>query len=147
MDALGAVDLKHVAVADKEFAKMLGGANAPNESDRIVFAEYKPNQLTYKVNLTNDRVAVFSEIYYPHGWHLYCGNFGEQPIARVNYMLRAARLPAGEYELTMVFDPEAVKKGDMLSIGCMVVFLLTLLAAIWQYCRGRKKRESVNSEK
>lgn len=147
MDALGTVDLKHVAVADKEFAKILAGANTPNESDKITFAEYKPNRLTYKVNLTNDRVAVFSEIYYPHGWHLYCGNFGEQPIARVNYMLRAARLPAGEYELTMVFDPEAVKKGDMLSIGCMVVFLLTLLAAIWQYCRGRKKRESANSEK
>ena len=147
MDALGAVDLKHVAVADKEFAEVLAGANTPNESDKIVFAEYKPNRLTYKVNLTDDRVAVFSEIYYPHGWHLYCGNFGEQPIARVNYMLRAARLPAGEYELTMVFDPEAVKKGDMLSIGCMVVFLLTLLAAIWQYCRGRKKRESANSEK
>ena len=147
MDALGTVDLKHVAVADKEFAKMLAGANTPNESDRIAFAEYKPNRLTYKVNLTNDRVAVFSEIYYPHGWHLYCGNFAEQPIARVNYMLRAARLPAGEYELTMVFDPDAVKKGDMLSIGCMVVFLLTLLAAIWQYCRGRKKRESANSEK
>ena len=147
MDALGTVDLKRVAVADNEFAKMLAGANAPNESDKIAFAEYKPNRLTYKVNLTNDRVAVFSEIYYPHGWHLYCGNFGEQPIARVNYMLRAARLPAGEYELTMVFDPEAVKKGDMLSIGCMVVFLLTLLAAIWQYCRGRRKRESANSEK
>ena len=147
MDALGTVDLKHVAVADKEFAKMLAGANTPNESDKIAFAEYKPNRLTYKANLTNDRVAVFSEIYYPHGWHLYCGNFGEQPIARVNYMLRAARLPAGEYELTMVFDPEAVKKGDMLSIGCMVVFLLTLLAAIWQYCCGRKKRESANSEK
>ncbi len=53
-------------------------------------------------------------------------------------MLRAARIPAGVHEIKMVFDPDSVKKGDMLSIGCMIIFLLTLIAAFAMAYRGRK---------
>ena len=138
IDALSTTDLKRVAVADKEFAPMLAGENTPSEQDKVEFVEYKPNEMTYKTDLAGERVVVFSEIYYPHGWHLYVDGTDERPIARVNYMLRAARIPAGVHEIKMVFDPDSVKKGDMLSIGCMIIFLLTLIAAFAMAYRGRK---------
>ena len=139
IDALSTIDLKRAAVAEAAFAQMLTGENKASEGDKIEFVEYKPNKLTYKSNLGSERIAVFSEIYYPHGWHMYVDGKEELQIARVNYMLRAARVPAGEHELTMVFDPDAVRKGDLLSIGCMVIFLLTLLAALAMAYRGRRK--------
>lgn len=139
IDALKTIDLKHVAVAESSFAEMLAGANIAAEGDRVDFVEYKPNKLTYKTSLANGRIVVFSEIYYPHGWHLYLDGNRELPIARVNYMLRAARVPAGEHELTMVFEPEAVKKGDTLSLVCMAIFLLTLIAALAMAFRARRK--------
>ena len=138
--ALNTIDLRRVAVAETEFAQMLSGANEANEGDKVEFVEYKPNELTYRTSLAGERVVVFSEIYYPHGWHLYVEDSGEElPIARVNYTLRAARVPAGEHRLRMVFDPEAVKKGDMLSLACMAVLLITLFAALAMAYRGRKK--------
>lgn len=139
IEALSDVDLKRVAVVDESFAAVLAGANTPSETDKVEFVEYKPNKLTYRTNLAGERVVVFSEIYYPHGWHLYDEQGNEIALARVNYMLRAARVPAGEHQLTMVFDPEAVKKGDMLSIACMLIFLLTLIAALAMAYRGRRK--------
>ena len=139
IDALSTTDLKRVAVADKEFAPMLAGENTPSEQDKVEFVEYKPNEMTYRTDLAGERVVVFSEIYYPHGWHLYLDGNRELPIARVNYMLRAARVPAGEHELTMMFEPEAVKKGDTLSLVCMAIFLLTLIAALAMAFRARRK--------
>lgn len=139
IEALNRVDLKHVAVVDEQFVQILAGDNTPTEADRVDFVEYKPNELTYQTSLANERVVVFSEIYYPHGWHLYDEQGNEIALARVNYMLRAARVPAGEHQLKMVFDPEAVKKGDMLSIACMIIFLLALIAALTMVYRGRRK--------
>lgn len=145
IEALGQVDLTHVAVVDEPFAAILEGDNTPSETDKVEFVEYKPNKLTYRTNLAGERVVVFSEIYYPHGWHLYDEQGNEIALARVNYMLRAARVPAGEHQLTMVFDPEAVKKGDMLSIACMLIFLLTLIAACAMAYRGRRKPDEAEA--
>ena len=139
IEALGTIDLKRVAVADSEFASLLAGENIASEQDKVEFVQYKPNEMTYRSDLANERVVVFSEIYYPHGWHLYVDGGDELPIARVNYMLRAARVPAGVHELKMVFAPDSVKKGDMLSVCCMIIFLLTLIAALAMVYRGRKK--------
>ena len=67
--------------------------------DSIRLISYKPNCLEYEAWNENNKVAVFSEIYYPHDWHLYMvnnkGDKIEIPLARVNYSLRAAVIPAG----------------------------------------------------
>ncbi len=145
IEALSTVDLRHTAVVDKEFAHLFEGiANSANEADKISFVEYKPNKMTYHSVLQQPRVAVFSEIYYPHGWHMYVdGN--EWEFGRVNYMLRAALLPEGEHEIVMVFDPEAVKKGDMLAIGCMLILLLTIIAAVAMAYRARRTKGTADA--
>ena len=138
IEALSRLDLHHVAVAEKPFADMLAGDITADEQDRVEFGEYKPDRLTYTTHLANERVAVFSEIYYPYGWHLYDEQGNELQLARVNYMLRAARVPAGDHSLTMVFDPEAVHKGDRLSLACMAVFLCILAAGLIVLYRRKK---------
>ena len=54
----------------------------------IRLTSYAPNRLTYETNNAQDGIAVFSEIYYPDGWHV---TIDGQPagLARADYILRA----------------------------------------------------------
>lgn len=139
--ALNTLDLHKTAVADEKFRKVLSCEGVPNESDAITLLSYAPNKLEYKANVANDRVAVFSEIYYPEGWHLYIDG-QEKEIGRVNYVLRAATIPAGEHSIRMEFIPNAVSL-DKWSYACAILLLLIALGGItypiWKKCIKRQK--------
>ena len=126
--ALNTLDLHNTAVADEQFRAVLTCEPQPNESDEIVLTEYKPNALTYYANVGNDRVAVFSEIYYPEGWHLYIDG-EEKPIGRTNYVLRAAVIPAGEHTIKMEFLPTVLSL-DKWSLALTILALLISLGLI-----------------
>ena len=126
--ALNTLDLRKTAVADEHFREVLTTTGIPRETDQIILTDYKPNALTYQTNTTNDRVAVFSEIYYPEGWHIYCDN-QEISLGRVNYLLRAAIIPAGEHTITMQFVPDALKV-DKWSYACIIILLLIVVCAL-----------------
>lgn len=123
--ALNTLNLRKTAVADEKFQDVLTCSGMPDEGDRIELTKYTPDQLDYSYQLANERVAVFSEIYYPQGWHLYCDG-KEIPLGRVNYTLRAAVLPAGEHRLHMEFVPAALATDKW----CMVILILSLILSL-----------------
>ena len=123
--ALNTLNLRKTAVADEIFQDVLTCSGMPDEGDRIELTKYTPDQLDYSYQLANERVAVFSEIYYPQGWHLYCDG-KEIPLGRVNYTLRAAVLPAGEHSLHMEFVPAALATDKW----CMVILILSLILSL-----------------
>jgi len=134
--ALNTLDLHKAAVADEQFREVLSCAGAPSEGDRIELTSYAPNQLEYRANVANDRVAVFSEIYYPEGWHIYVDG-KEISLGRVNYILRAAIIPAGEHQITMEFVPEALAK-DKWSMAAIIISLLVVLSSLILFFSGSK---------
>ena len=135
--ALRTLDLHKQAVADKKFAKALD-ITKPEVAPLMAFDEnvieltsYAPNCLEYVAMTEQNKVAVFSEIYYPYDWHLYLvdkdgNNSIEIPLARVNYTLRAAVIPAGAHQLRMVFEPHALK----IDKWCLVIMLLSILLSL-----------------
>ena len=135
--ALRTLDLHKQAVADKKFAAVLD-VTKPEVAPLMAFDEnvieltsYAPNCLEYVAMTEENKVAVFSEIYYPHDWHLYLvdregKNSVEIPLARVNYTLRAAVIPAGAHQLRMVFEPHALKTDK----ACMAILILALLLSV-----------------
>ena len=139
--ALNTLDLHTTAVADEKFRDVLTCEPQPSAEDEIVLTEYTPNRLTYSANVSHDRVAVFSEIYYPEGWHLYVdGN--EEEIGRVNYILRAAVIPAGEHTIQMAFVPNSLRL-DKWSYACAILLLLISICIgtwpIWTQYNPRRK--------
>lgn len=128
--ALNTLDLSKTAVADEQFREVLTCAPQPNENDEIVLTEYKPNALTYYAKNANDRIAVFSEIYYPEGWHLYVDD-QEIEIGRVNYVLRAAVIPAGEHTIVMTFKPGILQKDWICTILAILALLISLGCITW----------------
>lgn len=132
--ALNTLDLRKTAVADEKFRSVLSCEPQPAETDKIILTDYKPNALTYSANVANDRVAVFSEIYYPEGWHLYIDD-KEQTIGRVNYVLRATIVPAGEHTIRMEFVPDALRL-DKWSMACVILgLLLSIIGLTWPLWR------------
>ena len=138
--ALKTLDLHTQAVADKKFAEVLD-VTKPEvtplmafDKNAIVLTSYQPNCLEYVTMSEQNKVAVFSEIYYPHDWHLYLvnregKNSVEIPLARVNYTLRAAVIPAGAHQLRMVFEPHALKT-DKASMAILILALLLSVGAL-----------------
>ena len=145
---LNQIDLHTQAVADKKFANALD-VTKPEITTMMAFDEetieltsYAPNRLEYTSRNERNKVAVFSEIYYPHDWHLYIidennNNKIEIPIARINYTLRAAVIPAGEHKLRMEFKPHALQT-DKLSMAILILALV-LCAVGLTYPLWRKK--------
>ena len=83
-------------------------------------------------DLSADRIAVFSEIYYRYGWQAY---IDEQPAGhfRTDYVLRGMALPAGKHTITFRFEPQSYKTGNKVSMtGSLVLMALLVLAALTQ---------------
>ena len=128
--ALNTLDLSRTAVADEKFREVLTCNALPNETDEIVLTSYQPNELVYHTSAANDRVAVFSEIYYPEGWHLYIDG-EEREIGRVNYVLRAAVIPAGEHTIQMTFIPSALQLDNWCTALIILLFLSSIISITW----------------
>lgn len=143
-NALYTLNVPHCAVIDTSFEankSILSASITPSsEKDTIEYLEHTPKMIKYYSTTTTDRLAVFSEIYYPYGWHVTIDDNPNiiRPL-RVNYMLRALVVPAGQHTITFTFDPEAIHKGNRISLICLGVFLLTLIGALYSLIRHRPK--------
>ncbi|MGO2358618.1 YfhO family protein [Mesonia sp.] len=135
--ALDSLQTKKQAVVEEVFAEKLPRKRFENHAtDTIQLKSYQPNELVYTYTLAEDRLAVFSEVYYPHGWHAYIDGEKIEHL-RADYVLRAAMLPKGNHELVFKFQPEVVQQGSMITLASGVVFLLLILVGVF-YTRKKK---------
>ena len=135
MEALSDMTNRNTAVADKKFAEVIGTPLPISEGDTIYETSYAPNKLTYKAHSAKGGVALFSEVYFPWGWKATV-NGKETPIGQADYVLRALRLPAGDSEIVMTFDPEPVKKANAVSIAAVILIYLLALGALGRWIYG-----------
>ena len=142
MAALSSINPITTAVADKKFADVLGSSAPKAAGDTIYETSYAPNRLTYHTSSANGGVAVLSEIYFPWGWNATIDGSPAQ-IGRVNYMLRAIRIPAGKHELVLTYDPKSlhatVATADTSIIIIYLLLAAALVAALLPAIRGAKK--------
>ena len=129
MAALDSLPVDHAAVADEQFRDVLKQAQPVQPGDTIALTSYAANKLTFKSHSTNGGLAVFSEVYFPWGWQATIDG-KEAPIGRVNYVLRAMQLPAGDHTIVMTYDPQEVHQTEGLATGAIIaIFAILLLGA------------------
>ena len=79
---------------------------------------------------------VFSEIYYPHGWHATIDGVPAN-ISNVDYVLRGMKVPSGKHVIEFKFDPKVIHTGSSIALASSVlVGLLIVLGVIF----GIRKR-------
>lgn len=135
---LRGLDTKHKAVADVRFKSMLEGPTSSKGTIRLT--HYTPNELHYTAESAKGGVAVFSEIYYP-GWTATVDG-EEVPVARVNYVLRALRLPAGKHEVVFTFRPASVTATETIAYVALALLLAGLAMAAWRQLRAGKPSDT-----
>jgi hypothetical protein len=146
INALNEIDPARTAVVrTPEFGEYVQGFD-PRPNGKIELTEYAPNHLKYQSNSSSEQLAVFSEIWYGpgKGWQAYLDG---EPVdhIRVNYILRAMRVPAGQHEIEFVFAPRSFVLGRTLSWISSSLLLLALGTYIVLHVR-KKARETPPAE-
>ena len=137
ISALHAVNPRHTAVVDKQFADIVKAPSAPADSVAAVTqTRLTCDEVDYEVYSKNGGLVVFSEIYYP-GWTATIDG-QEAPIGRANYILRCMNVPAGKHTIHMEFKPKSVQQTETIANICFYVILILLIAAV---VFGRKKKK------
>lgn len=138
IDAIGSINSKKTAVISTEDKKYFDGKNLAKDSTAFLdLTKYQANELEFKTQSKTPQLAVFSEIYYPKGWKMYLDE-KEVPYIKANYLLRAVYVPAGNHTVKMIFEPEVIAKGKVISMIAFGVFVLLSLGGIfWIYKNSR----------
>ncbi len=132
---LGSVDLRTTAVLSREIPDQVGD----DGKGAIEMTSYAPNRLKYHYTAPSEAIAVFSEIYYPDGWH---ATVDGEPLEllRADWTLRAAILPAGEHDVEMYFLPYSYSLGADISRASSILLLLLLLGSLAGTMAAKRKR-------
>ena len=144
MDALDTLDPAVEAVADEKFNGTIKAASPKEEGDTIFLTKYAPNRLTYHSDSNGDRLAVFSEVYFPYGWHATIDGKSTN-IGRVNYLLRAINVPAGKHTIEMWFDPDSIH--TTVSIATCSVILIYLMIGVAIFYLIKNYRPATEEDK
>lgn len=137
--ALRKFDPKTTAILDKRFEENVAGLKlAADSTASIKLTSYKSNDLVYESNASAERLAVFSEIYYAKGWNAYVDG-KLTPHFRVNYVLRAMRVPAGKHNIEFKFEPTIISTGEKISAASMILLFLLCGGAV--FMEFRKKQD------
>ncbi|MDE6116463.1 MAG: YfhO family protein [Duncaniella sp.] len=150
MAALDVISPDSVAVADVKFRDVLGMSKPVSPGDTIYETTYAPNRLTYRAHSANGGVAVFSEVFFPWGWTAKVDG-KEVGIGRVNYLLRAIDIPAGDHTVEMVFDPKSLGATDTVAtISIILIYIMVCAAVVTAVMRsnggGKKRPDIVENE-
>ena len=137
--ALDSLDLKNEAVVNTAIFSSINRFNFQKDSTAsVTLTDYKPNHLTYRTRNAYAGLAVFSEMYYPNGWNAYLDG-QTTPHFKVNYALRAMRVPAGDHIVEFKFEPDLIKTGSQITLGTSLLLGIIILGGIgYSYWRKRK---------
>lgn len=102
----------------------------------IQLMSYQPNHLKYVSNNKNEGLAVFSEMYYKEGWNAYIDGKLTSHM-RVNYALRALKIPSGKHAIEFKFEPQVVKTGSRIALISSIGMLLVIAAGIYLERRNK----------
>jgi hypothetical protein len=137
---IGKIDPSRQSVIDSRFKDQVTSSRYPvTAGDTIQLISYKPNELIYKYTAAGERLAVFSEIYYPAGWKAYIDGT-EKSYFRTNYVLRGMVVPGGAHEIKFEFKPSSYYLGDSISLASSLTFILLVAGYFGFMLRSKPKK-------
>ncbi|MEQ9593080.1 MAG: YfhO family protein, partial [Cyclobacteriaceae bacterium] len=121
------IDTRDLAVIDNSKFKVQDIRY--DSASRIELKEINPPYAKYESLSSVNGLAVFSEIYYPKGWKAFVDG-EEVNILRVNYVLRALEIPAGNHQIEFRFEPKAYTMGNKVTMASSWILLLLFMGSV-----------------
>ncbi len=134
-NALHSLNPRDSAVIQEKHAAQLQGFQLQYDSTAsIKLTQYHPDKLSYEYSAQTDQLALFSEIYYPaeKGWKCYLDGQPAADMFKANYLIRAAKLPAGQNrKFEMRFEPKTYYQGENIARIASILTLLLFAAGLF----------------
>ena len=140
--AINSTPINNTVILRKDLVADKNLKIAADSTATIQLVDYSPMKMTYKSKSNTDQIAVFSEIYYPHGWTATIDG-KEVPIEKANYVLRAVPVSKGEHTIIFEFKPQVIATGNMITIIANILLLIVVAGGIYlSYKKCSKKDDS-----
>ena len=135
--ALDSINTKTTAIVNSAaIPKNFNTEFSVDSTATIQLTSYKPNALSFKSISSKPQFAVFSDIYYKNGWNAYIDG-KLTPHYNVDYVLRGMEIPTGNHTIEFKFEPEVIKRGNLLTVLSYLVFIG--IVSFWFFIEKRKK--------
>ena len=158
LSLLASINPRHTAAVDVRFRDQLpdafisaGGVTEATSgavggaTSAISLTTYEANALTFEAHTDRQRLAVFSDIYYP-GWQ--CTIDGEPAeILRADYVLRAVVIPEGKHTIAFRFDPQSLHTTEAIATSALILLLVLLLALVgWNVWKRKAAKNDLQGK-
>ena len=110
-------------------------ANKLTQPGALRFTAYSDTDIRLTVEAPSDAWLILSDAWYP-GWRASV-NGAASPIYRANVMLRAIRVPGGESEVVMTFEPDMWRAALIMGVTAWTLWMLAYAATQWRWRRPR----------
>ena len=158
---IASTDLKTTAIIGSDFKDAVPpvSLSEAKDLDSIEMTYYSPNELHYHYKASSDRPVVFSEVYYPKGWHAVVDPEGAGSVTgkaatstgtplelfRADWCLRGAVLPAGEHDIVMRFDPKVYPVSESVSAASSWTLIVLVILAAAGMILTKKKEDTLTN--
>jgi Bacterial membrane protein YfhO len=138
LDMIGAINPRYDVVIEKSNMALLNNFTPQYDSTATIkLTSYHPDKMMYESSAKSDQLAVFSEVYYPmeKGWSM---TIDGQPatFVKANYIVRAAKIPAGNHKIEMIFAPKSYFAGENISYATSGALIVLFLAGMFFYFKN-----------
>lgn len=141
--AINSTPIDHTVILRKDLVENKNLNVSADANSKIELVDYSPMKMTYKSSSNTDQIAVFSEVYYPHGWTATVDG-KEVPIEKANYVLRAVPVQKGNHTIVMEFKPQVISTGNMIVIASNILLLIVVSGGIYLGYKKYSTKENLN---
>ncbi|MBO7572007.1 MAG: hypothetical protein J6T48_07635 [Bacteroidales bacterium] len=142
------IDTRKTAIVNNkyksEFADIEFGIDS---TDYIKLVANDGDIVRYESSCNGNRLAIFSETFYPKGWKVMIDN-NKASFFRCNYILRGMIIPQGKHEIVFRYEPKSAKTGATISIASNIALaIIIIISIIMQIITAfRHKNKTQNQE-
>jgi len=138
--ALNNTFLEKQVVLRSDVAQKVPKSIVADSTASIKLTSYTPTKLVYNASSKTDQIAVFSEIYYPHGWKATIDG-KEVDILKANYVLRALPITKGNHEIVFSYEPQVISTGKTIMIASNILLIAVVFGGLflgYKKCKNGK---------
>ena len=142
------IDTRHTAIVNEKYRAEFADIEFEiDSSDYIKLVANDGDILRYESSCGGNRLAIFSETFYPKGWKVTIDN-DKASFFRCNYILRGMIIPQGKHEIVFRYEPKSAKIGTTVSIASNIALaIIIIISIIMQTITAiRRKNKTQNQE-
>ena len=109
-------------------------------SESVTLIERRPHRVTVRAKLDRAGLIIFSDNWTPD-WKATIDGHSQQ-VVPANLFMRAVPCPAGEHTVSVYYESDSFRRGSLVSLSSLALWLLLLLAGplACRFSRSRSRR-------